>query len=228
MLLIGPGTTLTHDSLRLLARHGTGLVAIGEDGVRFYASMPAGTNDSKYSRNQVRCWSDENGKRQNVIRSLYAFRMGEIFPNKDINVLRGMEGARMKKTYKLLAQRYGIKWSGRHYDRSRPELSDPPNEAINHAATAIEAAAMIAVSATSTIPQLGFIHEDSSNSFVLDIADLFRDKAVLPIAFSAVQKYQKECNKMPLERIVRRIAGETIRKEKIIPKMISKITDLFS
>ena len=31
-ILLGPGSTVSHDVLRLLARHGTGLVAVGEDG----------------------------------------------------------------------------------------------------------------------------------------------------------------------------------------------------
>ena len=36
------------------------------------------------------------------------------------------------------------------------------------------------------IPQLGFNHEDSGQSFVLDLADLHRDKLTIPAAFRAV------------------------------------------
>ena len=38
------------------------------------------------------------------------------------------------------------------------------------------------MAATATIPQLGFIHEDSGQSFVLDIADLFRDTWVCVVS----------------------------------------------
>ena len=38
MILLGPGSTVSHDALRLLARHGTVLAAVGEDGVRFYTA----------------------------------------------------------------------------------------------------------------------------------------------------------------------------------------------
>lgn len=41
-LVMQPGTTVTHDAVRLLAAHGTGLVFVGSGAVRFYASMPFG------------------------------------------------------------------------------------------------------------------------------------------------------------------------------------------
>ena len=53
-------------------------------------------------------------------------------------VLRGIEGARMKETYARLAAQYGIRWAGRRYDRQHPQQADLPNQAINHAATAVE------------------------------------------------------------------------------------------
>jgi CRISPR-associated protein Cas1 len=174
----------------------------------------------------VQLWSNPN-ERQHAIRRLYAWRLGEVFPTAHIDVLRGMEGVRMKETYRLLAQRYGVTWTGRRYDRSNPEKTDLVNQAINHAATAVEAAAAIAIAATSTIPQLGFIHEASSNAFTLDIADLFRDSMTLPIAFQGVQESTKIPN-IPIERHVRRIAGTKFRQEKLIDAMIEKIKSLLT
>ena len=95
-----------------------------------------------------------------VARRMYALRLGEVLPQRDIAVLRGIEGARMKETYRVAAERAGIRWNGRRYDRQNPNATDKPNQALNHAASAIEGAATIAVAATATIPQLGFIHED--------------------------------------------------------------------
>ncbi len=106
---------------------------------------------------------------------MYALRLGEVLPHRDLDTLRGIEGARVKRTYRLMAERYGIDWKGRHYDRSNPNVTDIPNQAINHAATAVQATAAIAVQAIAAIPQLGFILEDSGQSFVLDIAGLYRD-----------------------------------------------------
>lgn len=224
-ILLGPGTSVTHDALRLLARHGTALLAVGDDGVRFYASMPFGSDESQLARRQVTAWSDV-GARIDVARRMYAWRLGEVLPHSDIAVLRGIEGARMKESYRRLAEQHGIDWAGRRYDRARPDMADAPNQAINHAATAVEAAAMIAAAVTGVIPQLGFIHEDSSNAFCLDIADLYRDTFTLPIAFSAVLEWEQRPSQA-LERITRRLAGRAFQKQKLVPSMIERITSLF-
>ncbi|HEY0276049.1 MAG TPA: type I-E CRISPR-associated endonuclease Cas1e [Paenirhodobacter sp.] len=234
MVLLGPGSTISHDALRLLARHGTGLCAVGEDGVRIYTAPPIGQDDSRLARLQAVAWADvrtsskvtARSGRVDIARRLYAWRLGELLPHKDIAVLRGIEGARMKETYRLLAQKYGINWQGRKYDRSNPNAADLPNQAINHAASAVEAAAAIAVSATGTIPSLGFIHEDSGNAFILDIADLYRDQVTLPGAFEGVRQYNKQPT-IALERHVRRQVGRRLRGEGIIPAMIERIKMLF-
>lgn len=227
LVLLGPGSTVSHDALRLLARHGAGLAAIGDDGVRLYTAPPLLPDTSALARRQVTLWADERNGRLSVARRMYAWRLGEVLPHRDIAVLRGIEGSRVKALYANLAQRHGVTWRGRRYDRANPTAADLPNQAINHAASAVEAAAAIAVTATATIPQLGFIHEDSGQSFVLDIADLFRDQITIPCAFKAVGIAAKRPTE-PLERIVRRLTGETLRRQTVIPAMIDRIKDLFA
>ena len=225
MILLGPGSTVSHDALRLLARQGTALAAVGEDGVRHYTAPPLIANRSGLARRQVRAWADLD-KRLNIARLMYAWRFGSVLPHSDIKVLRGIEGARMKKSYKLIATQVGIKWHGRRYDRSQPTASDLPNQALNHVVSAVEAAAAIAVSATSTIPQLGFIHEDPGQSFVLDIADLYRTTVTIPAAFRAA----KQAESPPygnIERLARREAGRVLASENIIPDMIDRIKEMF-
>lgn len=191
-ILLGPGSTVSHDALRLLGQHGTGLAAVGADGVRCYTAPPMIPDSSGLARRQARVWADAEGSRISIARRMYAWRLGEVLPHGDIAVLRGIEGARMKETYRLTAERFRVPWSGRRYDRANPGGADLANQAINHAASAVEAAAAIAVAATATVPQLGFIHEDSGQSFVLDIADLFRDGVTLPVAFQAAQTAAKQ------------------------------------
>lgn len=225
VIFLEPGSSVTHDALRLLARHGTGLVVSGEDGVRFYASMPFGQDDSALARQQVRLWADEP-QRVQVARRMYGWRLGELLPSTDINVLRGVEGARVKTLYRSLAQQFGINWAGRRYDRDDPKATDRVNQALNHGSAAVRAAAMIAVAATATIPQLGFIHEDSRNAFCLDIADLYRESVCLPAAFAAVRRFEADPSQ-PLERHARRIAGAALREKQVIPLMIDRIKALF-
>ena len=226
VILLEPGSTVSHDALRLLARHGTGLIATGEEGVRFYASMPFGQDDSSLARQQVRVWSDTE-QRLHIARRMYGWRLSEVLPSADLNVLRGIEGARVKTLYRSLAQQFGITWAGRRYDRQDPEATDRVNQALNHGSAAIRAAAMIAVAATSTIPQLGFIHEDSSNAFCLDIADLYRESVCVPAAFRAVQQFEKN-PKEPLERHARRSAARALREHQVISSMIDRIKSLFA
>ena len=106
MILLGPGSTVSHDALRLMARHGTALVAVGEDGVRCYTAPPLMPDTSDVARRQMRAWADPAGGRITIARKMYALRLGEVLPQQDISALRGVEGARMRQTYRLVAQRY--------------------------------------------------------------------------------------------------------------------------
>ena len=225
MILLGPGSTVSHDALRLMARHGTALVAVGEDGVRRYTAPPLGPDTSETARRQMRAWADPES-RIAVARKMYALRLGEILPDRDITALRGMEGHRMRRTYANLAKRYGIDWRGRRYDRGDPLSADIPNQAINHASTAVTSAAAIAVTAMGAIPQLGFIHEHSGDAFALDIADLFRDDILLPAAFRSARAAMRNPS-INIERHTRRHTGDTLRDEGVIPKMIDRIHALF-
>ena len=226
MILLGPGSTVSHDALRLLAHAHTALAAVGEDGVRLYTAPPLIPDQSGLARRQARLWA-EDGQRVAIARRMYAWRFGEVLPHRSLDVLRGIEGARMKESYRLLALQIGVNWRGRKYDRTRPQAADEPNKALNHASSAVEGAAAIAVAATGTIPQLGFIHEDPGQSFVLDIADLYRDSVTIPCAFRAAKRIVEQPGEN-IERVTRRLTGRALAREQVIPAMIDRIKSLFS
>lgn len=226
-ILLGPGTVISHDALRLLARQQTGLIAAGSCGTRIYAvSMPFGPDRADLARKQVELWTDKQ-KKIDVIRAMYSIRFGAPLPDyaRDINSLRGIEGKRMKQVYKLLADKHRINWKGRKFDRNNPDNDNLINQAINHAATAAYAAAQIAVAVTGTIPQLGFIHESSGRAFALDIADIFRSSIILPIAFRAVSQIMYD-EKPEIERETRKLSASVFKQEQLIPQMIDKIKEL--
>ena len=226
MILLGPGSTVSHDALRLLAHARTALAAVGQDGVRFYTAPPLIPDRSGLARQQAMHWANEN-KRLHIARRMYAWRLGKVLPHRSLDVLRGIEGARMKESYRLIASQVGVEWRGRRYDRARPDASDLPNQALNHASSAVEGAAAIAVAATGTIPQLGFIHEDPGQSFVLDIADLYRDTITIPCAFRAAKRVADQ-RLNNIERVTRRSVGNTLAREQVIPSMIERIKSLFA
>lgn len=226
LVLLGPGSTVSHDALRILARHGTLLAAVGEGGTKFYTAPPMGQAHSNIARKHARLWADEKA-RLDIARKMYAVRFGKIPPHREIAVLRGIEGARMKEIYRIQADRYRLPWEGRRYDRGRPDDADVANQAINHAATFVECAADVAVAAVGALPPLGFVHEDSNNAFTLDIADLYRAELTIPLAFKAA----RHCLDNPclnLERTLRKEAAVEFRRSKLIPKMIDRIKELLS
>jgi len=224
IILLGPGSTLTHDVLRLLGRHGTLLAAVGSGGTKFYTAPPMGQGDSDMARRHAMLWSDETS-RLDVARRMYAFRFGRVLPHRDISVLRGIEGGRIKELYSVEAERHGIPWKGRRYDRNNPSATDVPNQAVNHAATFVESAADVAVAAVGAIPPLGFVHEQSSNAFTLDIADLYRADLTIPLAFQIARRVLDDPT-LSIERELRYEAARQFRRRKLIPGMIDRVKDL--
>ena len=226
MILLGPGSTVSHDALRLLAHARTALAAVGEDGVRLYTAPPLIPDRSGLARVQARLWADD-AMRIDIARRMYAWRLGEVLAHRDMDGLRGIEGARMKQSYRLIADQVGVRWDGRRYERGNPGSADLPNQALHHASSAVEAAAAIAVAATATIPQLGFIHEDPGQSFVLDIADLWRVEVTIPTAFRAARQAAERPSEN-IERLARRMTGDVLARRKVIPEMISQIKTLIA
>ena len=85
----------------------------------------------------------------------------------------------------------------------------------------MKAAACVAIASVGAIPQLGFIHEQSGEAFVLDIADLYRHDVTLDIAFGAAREAENSGD--PVERLTRRRAAKLFRQRGVIPSMIDKI-----
>jgi len=226
MVLLGPGSTVSHDALRILARHGTLLAAVGDGGVKFYTAPPMGQGRSDVARAHAQLWAVEE-TRLDVARRMYAIRFGSLPPRTSLPALRGIEGARLKEAYRVTAAQYSVPWEGRRYDRADPASADVANQAINHAATFVEAAADIAVAAVGALPPLGFVHEQSSNAFTLDIADMWRTEVTLPLAFGCARTILSGTTQ-PLEREVRLEAARLFRRYQLVPKMIERIKSLFN
>lgn len=222
-VILEPGTSVTHDALRLLARHGVGLVATGLDGVKCYTAPPLLSDSSELARRQARAWADPE-IRLAVARKQYAMRFGEAPAARDLDELRGMEGARIREAYRHFSQANGIKWD---VPRSVERGTGEANTALNYAADAVYAAAAIAVYTTAMIPQLGFIHEDSGRAFVLDVADLHRTSLTIPAAFKALRRHLDGRAEISLERLVRHELMEQLKRRSIVAAMIEQIKELF-
>ena len=101
-IMLEPGTRVSHAAVRLASQVGTLLVWVGEAGVRLYASGQPGGARADRLLYQAKLALDDD-LRLKVVRKMYEFRFGEPAPKRrSVEQLRGIEGARVKQTYKFV------------------------------------------------------------------------------------------------------------------------------
>lgn len=222
-LMLEPGTRVSHRAAALAARVGTLLVWVGEAGVRLYASGQPGGARSDRLLYQAKLALDETA-RLKVVRKMYEFRFGEKPPEKrSVDQLRGIEGARVRKTYQMLAQRHGVNWKGRNYDPTDWDTSDLPNLCLSAATACLYGICEAAVLAAGYAPAVGFIHTGKPLSFVYDIADLFKFDSVVPLAFQIASQTPSQP-----ERRIRLACRDLFRQQKVLGKIIPTIEEILA
>nr|WP_239080042.1 type I-E CRISPR-associated endonuclease Cas1e [Actinoplanes brasiliensis] len=186
VLLLGPGTSITHQAIMLLADHGGTAVWVGERGVRYYAHGRSLAASSRLLVAQAAAVSHRN-KRLAVARTMYAMRFpGEDTGNLSMQQLRGKEGARVRRIYRENAKRTGVTWNQREYDKADFAGGDPINQALSAAHTCLYGIVHAVIVTLGAAPGLGFIHTGHERAFVYDIADLYKAEITIPIAFDLV------------------------------------------
>jgi CRISPR-associated protein Cas1 len=223
VLILGPGTSITHAAVRSLADNNCQVIWSGEHGVRFYAHGLGGARHSRNLIRQARLVSNDLTRLQVVIR-MYCLRFEEpVDPNITLQQLRGKEGVRVRQAYAEAAKTFGVSWQGRSYDRSAWSASDPVNRALSAANACLYGLVHAASVSAGYSPALGFIHTGKQLSFVYDIADLYKAKYTVPVAFGVVK------GATDIERQVRIACRDTFRQarlmERILPD-IQKILDV--
>jgi CRISPR-associated protein Cas1 len=199
------------------------LVWVGEAGVRFYASGQPGGARADRLLYQAKLALDDTA-RLKVVRKMYELRFGEKPPERrSVKQLRGIEGARVKKMYELLAQRHGLKWTRRQYDPNHWDRSDVLNRCVSAATACLYGITEAAVLAAGYAPAVGFIHTGKPLSFVYDIADIFKFDTVVPLAFQVAAKKPAEA-----ERGVRLACRDVFRQQKILSRIIPTIEEVLS
>jgi len=222
-ILLEPGTRVSHAAVRLAAQVGTLLVWVGEAGVRLYASGQPGGARSDRLLYQARLALDDN-LRLKVVRKMYELRFGEPAPSRrSVEQLRGIEGARVRKTYELLAKRYGVKWRGRRYDPKDWEAGDLANRCVSAATACLYGITEAAILAAGYAPAVGFIHTGKPLSFVYDIADLYKFDTVVPLAFKIAAKHPANPDKE-----VRLACRDVFRETKLLQKIIPGIEEVLA
>ncbi|MDD5036916.1 MAG: type I-E CRISPR-associated endonuclease Cas1e [Methylococcaceae bacterium] len=222
-LMLEPGTRVSHRAAALAARVGTLLVWVGEAGVRLYASGQPGGARSDRLLYQAKLALDE-AARLKVVRKMYEIRFGEKPPeHRSVEQLRGIEGARVRKTYELLAKRYGVIWKHRNYDAEEWGSGDLPNRCLSSATACLYGITEAAVLAAGYAPAVGFIHTGKPLSFVYDIADLVKFDTVVPVAFKIAAREPANA-----EREVRLACRDVFRQTHLLKKLIPLIEEVLA
>lgn len=225
-LMLEPGARISHAAVALAGRVGTLIVWIGEAGVRLYAAgQPGGARSDKLMW-QASLAMDPQA-RLRVVREMYRIRFDEPAPQRrSIEQLRGIEGARVRRMYDLLAKQYGVNWKRRRYNPKQWNASDLPNRCLSAATACLHGLAEAAVLAAGYAPAIGFLHTGKPLSFVYDIADLWKTKTVVPEAFRIAGLVQNGQIDMPVERAVRLACRDSFRSTRLLTKIIPQIEEV--
>ena len=222
-LMLEPGTRTSHAAVALAARVGTLLVWVGEAGVRLYSSGQPGGARADRLLYQAKLALDDT-LRLKVVRKMYTMRFGEEPPaRRSVEQLRGIEGARVRETYKLIAKKYGVEWKARNYDTSEWDKGDLPNRCLSSATACLYGVTEAAVLAAGYAPAVGFIHTGKPLSFVYDVADVFKFETVVPVAF----KIAANSPHNP-EQQVRIACRDVFRESRLLERIIPGIEEMLS
>jgi len=220
-LMLEPGIRITHDAVALASEVGCLLIWVGEGGVRLYASgQPGGARADRLLYQAKLALNDE--LRLKVVRAMYRYRFGEEPPQRrSIEQLRGIEGARVRELYKIMARQYGVTWKARIYDPKDWNKSDIPNKCISAANHCLYGICEAAILAAGYAPAIGFIHTGKPRSFVYDIADLFKFETTIPLAFKVARERVTE----PVRK-TRILCRNSFREHKILKRIIPTIEEI--
>lgn len=186
VLLLGPGTNITHQAMVLLADSGSTAIWVGEQGVRYYASGRSLARSSRLVEAQARLVSN-NRSRLAVARRMYEMRFAdEDTTGMTMQQLRGREGARVRSAYRVASTTFGVDWNRREYRPDDFASANPINQALSAAHACLYGVVHAVITALGCSPALGFVHTGHELSFVYDIADLYKAEITIAIAFQCV------------------------------------------
>ena len=220
VIMLGPGTKITHRAMELIGDTGAGVVWVGEQGVRYYAHGRPLTRSSKLLMTQAALVSNVRS-RAAVARNMYAMRFpGEDVSGMSLQQLRGREGARIRKIYKNFSKQTGVEWNGREYDPDNYNNSSPVNMALSASHACLYGVCHSVIVAMGCSPGLGFVHSGHERSFVFDIADLYKTEITIPISFDIAKRHEEIED---IGRATRRIVRDKINECKLLVRIVDDI-----
>jgi CRISPR-associated protein Cas1 len=190
VLMLGPGTSITHAAMRSLAECGCQVTWTYGDHRRTFAAAVNSNQSSRRALHQAAIVSEPR-KRLRIARRMYVARFDKpLDASLNLEQIRGLEGVRVRETYREASNRSGVAWHGRRFgEASADGDQDPVNIALSAASEALYGVCHAAIAYAGWTPQLGIVHTGTATAFVLDIADLYRTHTVIPAAFDVAASH---------------------------------------
>jgi CRISPR-associated protein Cas1 len=220
-LLLGPGTSITHEAVKVMAASNCNVCWVGEDSLIFYAAGHNPTADTRNMRKQMKVACDPK-KAVEVARRMFARRFPDTdLKGKGLNEMMGMEGSRVRELYETKALEYKVGWKGRAYAPGKFEMGDITNQILTSCNAALYGILTSAIHSMGYSPHIGYIHSGSPLPFVYDMADLYKEHLCIDLAFSLTLSMAGRYNK--------HLVSSEFRKRVIDTKLLEKIgTDILS
>jgi CRISP-associated protein Cas1 len=215
VLMLGPGTSITHAAIRILADNGCSVIWTAAEGNNFYAQGMGETRKAYHLLHQARLASNPE-QRWEVVFRMYLKRFNEkLDTSLSLPQIRGLEGVRVRSAYRQASQKYGVPWLGRKYDRKDWGGGDPINRALSAANALLNGVCHAAIVSGGYSAGIGFIHTGKQLSFVYDMADLYKTEITIPEAFETVAESTSR-----VERRVREACREKFRQMKLLERIL--------
>jgi CRISPR-associated protein Cas1 len=224
-ILLGPGTSVTHEAIKVMTAANCMVCWVGEDSMLFYAVGQSPTSDTRNMRKQMELAANPK-RRVEVARRMFQYRFpNEEISGKSLQELMGMEGKRVKALYEEKAQIYGVGWKGRRFVPGKFEIGDITNQILTSANAALYGILTSAIYSMGYSPHIGYVHSGSPLPFVYDIADLYKDEISIDLAFSMTLEMAGSYNKYKVaEEFRTRIIDKKIMEK--VGKDIKKVLGL--
>jgi CRISPR-associated protein Cas1 len=192
---LGPGTTITHESIKIAAAANCNVCWVGEDSLLFYAAGHLPTADTRNLRHQLEQSANPEAS-LSVARRMFARRFPDAdLEDKNLKEMMGMEGHRVRSLYQQKAEQYQVGWKGRQFTPGKFSLSDITNQVLTSTNAALYGILCSAVHSMGYSPHIGFIHSGSPLPFVYDLADLYKEELCIDLAFALTKELAGKYNK---------------------------------
>ncbi len=221
LVMLGPGTTITHAAIKALAGNNCLLAWTGAEGIKLFAHSTGGTFSARRLIRQAQMASDEK-LRLEVVYRMYQKRFpGQDLAGRTLEQVRGMEGIRVRAAYEAAARQFGVEWEGRDYNQDNWSGASPANRALSAANACLYGVCHAAIVSAGYSAGLGFVHTGKLLSFVYDVADLYKTELTVPLAFrlAAIETHE-------LERKVRMACRQTFHDNRLMERILPDIAEV--